>query len=379
MEKYIYVNYAYEDQQMAMPVIEALKDRGIPLKYGNGNEEKLKDSCFVLHLCTPASHTSHTYRKMMNFTLKHEKDMTVLRIADGGFESDIDLLQDVMLQLLKYHYVNGQTKPAAETHDAEAPVVQKAEAPAPAEAELEIVEIKAEEVPAAEAPAAETPAAETPAAEAPAAFVPVPDELPDREELYARGLELLKDTEDEKAPEKAFNSFWQAANRGHINAQYQLSICYAQGIGVRRSISEAARYLEMAAYGGHIGAQAELGYCYETGYGVVRNMPEAIRWYRIAADQGSRDAKNNLAFCYQKGKGVAKDVRQAIHYYEEAASAGHASAQFNLGFIYWYGEGVQTDRGRAITLFEAAEKGGNLRAREMMKVIRQLGYLRDQS
>ena len=383
MEKYIYINYAYEDQQMAMPVIEALRSRGIAVKYGNGSEDRLKESSFVLHLCTPASHTSHTYRKMMNYTLKHEKDMTVLRIGDAGFESDIDDLHDMMLQLLKYHYSAGaklpETAPTAEEPVPEAAETETAPEAAAEEPELEIREITLAPEEAA-APAAETAeAAETETAQAEA-----PEELPaqippeeDKDVLYARGMALLEDDSDEKNGEQAFNCFWQAANRGQIEAQYQLSVCYAQGIGVRRSISEAARYCEMAAYGGHAKAQAELGYCYETGYGVTRNMPEAIRWYRIASDQGSADAKNNLAYCYQKGRGVSKDIRQAIHFYEEAAAGGHASAQFNLGFIYWYGEGVLTDRAKAIELFEAAAAGGNVRAREMMKVIRQLGYVKN--
>lgn len=390
MEKYIYINYAYEDQQMAMPVIDALRARGIAVKYGNGSEDKLKESSFVLHLCTPASRASHTYRKMMNYTLKHEKDMTVLRIGDAGFESDIDDLHDMMLQLLKYHYSAGAQLPAAETEAGEMPAQTPEDAAAEkaTEPEMEILEITLDPAEAAEEPAKE-PAEET--AEAPAeetaeepAEEAAPEELPpeipreeDKDELYARGMALLQDDSDEKNAEKAFGCFWSAANRGQIDAQYQLSICYAKGIGVRRSISEAARCCEMAAYGGHAKAQAELGYCYETGYGVVRNMPEAIRWYRIASDQGSMDAKNNLAYCYQKGRGVSKDIRQAIRYYEEAAAGGHASAQFNLGFIYWYGEGVLTDRAKAIELFEAAAAGGNSRAAEMMKVIRQLGYVKN--
>ncbi len=398
MEKYIYINYAYEDQQMAMPVIEALRARGIAVKYGNGSEDKLKESSFVLHLCTPASRASHTYRKMMNYTLKHEKDMTVLRIGDAGFASDIDDLHDMMLQLLKYHYSAGAQLPAAETVPEEVPA-ETAPAEVPAEEihepEMEIVEITLQpqetdeetaEVPAEESAAeteetaAEEAAAETEETAVEAAPEELPPEIPreeDKDELYARGMALLQDDSDEKNAEKAFNCFWSAANRGQIDAQYQLSICYAKGIGVRRSISEAARCCEMAAYGGHAKAQAELGYCYETGYGVVRNMPEAIRWYRIASDQGSMDAKNNLAYCYQKGRGVSKDIRQAMRYYEEAAAGGHASAQFNLGFIYWYGEGVLTDRAKAIELFEAAAAGGNSRAAEMMKVIRQLGYVKN--
>lgn len=391
MEKYIYINYAYEDQQMAMPVIEALRARGIDVKYGNGSEDKLKESSFVLHLCTPASRTSHTYRKMMNYTLKHEKDMTVLRIGDAGFESDIDSLHDMMLQLLKYHYSAGaqlpETVPAPEegpdeVHEPEM-VIQEItlETEAPAEKTAEAAEENTE---AAGEETTEAAAEETAEAAAEEAAEAAPEELPpeipreeDKDELYARGMALLEDDSDEKNAEKAFNCFWSAANRGQIDAQYQLSICYAKGIGVRRSISEAARCCEMAAYGGHAKAQAELGYCYETGYGVVRNMPEAIRWYRIASDQGSLDAKNNLAYCYQKGRGVSKDIRQAIRFYEEAAAGGHASAQFNLGFIYWYGEGVLTDRAKAIELFEAAAAGGNSRAAEMMKVIRQLGYVKN--
>ena len=197
-----------------------------------------------------------------------------------------------------------------------------------------------------------------------------------RDRLYAEGMQYMNGIEREQNPYKAFDCFRQAANAGSVLAQYQLSVCYDQGIGVRRSAAEAARWCEMAAFGGYGKAQCVIGYCYETGQGVSRNMRDAVRWYQAAAEQGEIEAINNLAFCYQKGRGVRRDMDKAIALYEQAAEAGHASAQYNLGFCYWYGEGVKSDKQRAIELFRTSAKSGNQKAQQMMKILNLHAYVK---
>lgn len=388
MEKYIYINYAYEDQDQVMKIIRQLQASGMKVQYGNGSEEKVAGSACVIHFCTEASRTSRSYRKIMNYTLKHEVDCMLFRLDDQSIASDVEMQLDALHALFKYKF--RQAGAAAETTEAKGRNEETAdtvtdtakpeitEQPAAAEeTKPEITEQSA----AAEEKTAEV-SGQPVSAEAEIVdavqteAMPEVKKLPAKEALYAEGQRWLTGDGCDVDVERAVACFRQAASQGHAEAQYQLSVCYDKGIGVRRSISEAAKWCQMAAYGGHVQAQTEIGYCYEYGQGVVRNIKEAVRWYEIASDQGSIEAKNNLAFCYQKGRGVIKNVQKAIQLYQEAADAGHASAQYNLGFCYWYGEGIRADKPKAIELFRQSADNGNAKAVQMLKILNQHAYVR---
>ena len=77
----------------------------------------------------------------------------------------------------------------------------------------------------------------------------------------AEGMRILENGTTREDGVKAFKCLRQAASQGHTEAQYQLSVCYDRGIGVRRNITEAAKWCQMAAFGGHAKAQSEIGYC----------------------------------------------------------------------------------------------------------------------
>lgn len=61
---------------------------------------------------------------------------------------------------------------------------------------------------------------------------------------------------------------------------------HADGTGVPRDDTEAARWCRLAANQGNVDAQANLGVVYMTGAGVSQDYGEAARWCRPAADQG---------------------------------------------------------------------------------------------
>ncbi|MGN0204946.1 MAG: hypothetical protein ACI4BB_10410 [Coprococcus sp.] len=360
MGKYIYINYAYEDQDQVMAIVRQLQAAGIQVYYGNGSEEKVAESVCVIHFCTEASHTSKSYRKIMNYTLKHEVDCMLFHLGGQNIISDVEMQLDVLHTMFKYKF--RQDEPANDIKDTEA--TEAAEQPV-------VTEESPEEM------TEQSVVTETePEKAAPEEKMTEPEKVPTKEELFREGKRWLTGDGCDVDVEKAFVCFRQSASQGHVEAQYQLSVCYDKGIGVRRSISEAAKWCQMAAYGGHAQAQSEIGYCYEYGQGVVRNIREAVRWYEIASDQGNIEAKNNLAFCYQKGKGVIKNVQKAIQLYQEAADAGHASAQYNLGFCYWYGEGIKSDKPKAIELFKQSADNGNAKAVQMLKILNQHAYVR---
>ena len=414
MERYIYINYAYEDYEYVQKIIEDIEKTGVKVYHGNGSEERVAGSLCVLHFWTPAAHTSKSYRKIMNYTLKHELDTMLFHLDGAQMASEVDVQLDVLHALFKYKYQMLNQKAAdAETKTVESkPEVVEAKSvdelkKAMASSEPKVIKFNADSAAeskhAAKEPEIIEDTEETKIADVETAATAVekqpeivnekiaeeqPDqsqqsepakaveELATRDALFAEGMRVLENGTTREDGVKAFKYLRQAASQGHTEAQYQLSVCYDRGIGVRRNITEAAKWCQMAAFGGHAKAQSEIGYCYEYGQGVVRNIKEAVSWYEMASDQGNIEAKNNLAFCYQKGRGVHKDVKEAIRLYGEAAAGGHASAQYNLGYCYWYGEGVKTDKSRAIELFKQSADNGNAKAAQMLKILSQHLFLK---
>lgn len=384
MERYIYINYAYEDYEYVQKIIEDIEKTGVKVYHGNGSEERVAGSLCVLHFWTPAAHTSKSYRKIMNYTLKHELDTMLFHLDGAQMASEVDVQLDVLHALFKYKYQMLSLKAAdAETKTVESkPEVVEAKSvdelkKAMASSEPKVIKFNADS--ATESKAAEKEpeivnekiAEEQPDQSQQSEPAKAVEELTTRDALFAEGMRILENGTTREDGVKAFKCLRQAASQGHTEAQYQLSVCYDRGIGVRRNITEAAKWCQMAAFGGHAKAQSEIGYCYEYGQGVVRNIKEAVSWYEMASAQGNIEAKNNLAFCYQKGRGVHKNVKEAIRLYGEAAAGGHASAQYNLGYCYWYGEGVKTDKSRAIELFKQSADNGNAKAAQMLKILSQ--------
>lgn len=91
---------------------------------------------------------------------------------------------------------------------------------------------------------------------------------------------------------------------------------------------------------GNIEAQFNLGIMYEKGDGVEPDLSEALRWYRLAADQGDALAQYNVAVYYAQGMGVAQDFKESMRWSRLAAKQGDALAQFNIATMYNRGMGV---------------------------------------
>ena len=390
----IYINCAYEDIDRARALAERLAGLDIHAVCGGESEEKIAASAFVLNLCSEKSRTSKTFRKGMNYALKHQLDMITIHIGEQGIRTDMESMFWTAAQLFRLscreNAAQAETavqEQAGTANRAEigavgpaAPAVSGPQTPADqeeAQPEEKVREEAGETLPAGAETAQGKEEADLPIrASQQGRNKSEQEKLSERESLYLEGKRWLSGENGQADSRKAFALFRQAANQGFIKAQYQMSICYDEGIGVRRDVTEAARWLEMAAYGGDPAAQSEIGYCYEIGQGVPRNIREAVRWYAIASEQGNAQAKNNLAYCYQKGRGVTKDVKEAIRLYTEAAEAGDASAQYNLGYCYWYGEGIKTDKQKAIGLFSRSAAQGNAKAEQMVKILGQYSYVK---
>lgn len=114
----------------------------------------------------------------------------------------------------------------------------------------------------------------------------------DVDELYKQAEQKL----DEKEYEEAFKLFMEAAEKGHVGAQYMLGEAYFWGNGIEKNKEKAFRWYKLAAKNGYVDAYYDVGYSYYNGVGVERNEKEAVKWYKLAAANGNEKAKNMATY-----------------------------------------------------------------------------------
>jgi hypothetical protein len=183
--------------------------------------------------------------------------------------------------------------------------------------------------------------------------------------LYAQGLGVLRDLN------AAESWYRKSAAQGNAEAEYALGQMYAHGWGVPRDVADAVRWFEMANSVESDGPPTD--WLSVSGYGIQQDPQQAAYWYQLAADKGHPEAQFNLSAMYASGKGVKKDEEQAARWASASATQGYAPAQANLGKRFATGSGVTQDDKRAyfwLTLaFLHGEKGAEkLRMAEAAKL-----------
>jgi len=150
---------------------------------------------------------------------------------------------------------------------------------------------------------------------------------------------LRPSVNDDQAGQKLaeeFQSQLSKAQKGDIQAQYQVAQAYALGKGVKQNFEEAFPWCQKAAESGLAEAQFSLAQTYRIGDDFVQpNLPEAVRWYKKAAEQKNIESLYALGIIYDSGDGVEKDEAKSLAYHREAADLGHAQAQHNLATYYF--------------------------------------------
>lgn len=144
----------------------------------------------------------------------------------------------------------------------------------------------------------------------------------------------------EKTP--TFLQYYQRAESGDAEAQFQVGCYFAKGVQVAQSYHNAGFYWLKAAKQSHLAAQIHLGILFEKGLGFAKDGYKAKHCYQTAASLGSVVAKVRLAILYLNGQGVAQDFKKAIALFIQAAEQGEAVAQYNLGIAYEKGWGGLT-------------------------------------
>lgn len=113
----------------------------------------------------------------------------------------------------------------------------------------------------------------------------------------------------------------QKADQENPELLYYLGKCYTgENRAANQDQDKASDYFRQAAEKGWMDAQYELGRRYESGNGVKRDCEQAKRWYRAASRQGSKDAQNNLDRLVAEQSAALSEVL-LVQSYEEPANA----------------------------------------------------------
>ena len=134
-----------------------------------------------------------------------------------------------------------------------------------------------------------------------------------------------------------------------------IALIFITFLSVISSFAANIDELKKAAEQGDAQAQYNLGVCYANGNGVEKNLSEAVKWWRKAAEQGFAQAQFNLGVCYDFGKGVEKNPTEAVKWYRKAAEQGYANATKALQLLKEEMSPLQIER--ALSLAENYSKG----------------------
>ncbi len=136
---------------------------------------------------------------------------------------------------------------------------------------------------------------------------------------------------------KAIRWLSLAGEQGEANAWYAMSRIFLKPEFSRRSVTEARRYLELAANGGHVRAQVELGtVAWRNRRLDPRSDIKAVYWLLKAAGQGDIEAKqllNRIVPPVRKAEWA--NAAKALFTREMANQYPFLAARIELGF--WFG------------------------------------------
>ncbi len=104
----------------------------------------------------------------------------------------------------------------------------------------------------------------------------------DAEAQYRMGMDLWSASDFQKA----FPWLKNAADKGHVEARYNLGMAYLYGRGTVQNFRYALEQFQKAAQSGHLDAQYTLGTMYRDGLGVASNKEIAYTWLNVAAARG---------------------------------------------------------------------------------------------
>lgn len=141
-----------------------------------------------------------------------------------------------------------------------------------------------------------------------------------------------------------------ARSQTDILAQSHLGALYLGGVHVEENLSEAEKWLRMAARKGDVMSQNNLGFIYRK---LDVHRSDAVKWLRWSAERGFNIAQYNLGeLLYEH-----IDHEEGIKFLTLAANQGNTGAQVKLGLIYFQHAEIKNYTESLKWFRRAAERG----------------------
>jgi uncharacterized protein len=141
--------------------------------------------------------------------------------------------------------------------------------------------------------------------------------------MYENGSGVAKDDTQARA------LFQRAASAGNPVGVADLAALSSATGAALDPVQERAM-LTNAAEANSADAQFQLGLMYANGIGGPKDDVEARSWFEKAAAQGNADALDWMGSFSASGRGGPRDINAAKDYYEKAAAAGNDDAKAEL-------------------------------------------------
>jgi TPR repeat protein len=188
----------------------------------------------------------------------------------------------------------------------------------------------------------------------------------DPQALYTLGR-AMDESSEQIAPDpvRAADLYRRAAEKGHVLAGLRYGLALSEGVGIKRDIPQAQKWLVQARDNGVPEAALALGDmaartpASRDKAANERTVQSAISWYEVAAHGGVPSAQFKLGNAYFSGVGVARDPMQAMLWYSRAAQQGLPQAQHALGIMLLGGVTGTPDQVEGYKWLLLAEKAGN--------------------
>jgi uncharacterized protein len=188
----------------------------------------------------------------------------------------------------------------------------------------------------------------------------------DPQALYTLGRAMDEGSEQiAPDPMRAADLYRRAAEKGHVLAGLRYGLALSEGIGIKRDVATAQKWLVQARDNGvpeaalAMGDMAARTPASRDKAANERTVQTAVSWYEVAAQGGVPSAQFKLANAYFSGVGVARDPMQAMLWYSRAAQQGLPQAQHALGIMLIGGVTGAPDPIEGYKWLLLAEKAGN--------------------
>jgi TPR repeat protein len=188
----------------------------------------------------------------------------------------------------------------------------------------------------------------------------------DPQALYTLGR-AMDESSEQIAPDpvRAADLYRRAAEKGHVQAGLRYGLALSEGVGIKRDVAQAQKWLAQARDNGvpeaalAMGDMAARTPASRDRAANERTVQTAVSWYEVAAHGGVPSAQFKLANAYFSGVGVARDPMQAMLWYSRAAQQGLPQAQHALGIMLIGGVTGAPDPIEGYKWLLLAEKAGN--------------------